>query len=281
MKRINFKAGLLAISLLLIGSLVEAQSVKPRISTDYVRVMDVERYLTATVKYRGDDGVIGAENVELMVYAEVQEDSLMLVGKATTDVEGVAKYIIPDNSLVADSPDSVYQYYFKVENSDLLKDASKSVKFIDSNVEAEVLDIDSVHTVRALVTDAAGNPMEEAKVTVEVERLFSPLTIGESSYRSDEDGIILVPMKEPLPGVDGVLKFIITMEGRSYGTVINNFEATVGVPVVDLSTYDERTMWSPPNKTPWFLLIFPNLLILGMWAVIALVVFNLYRISKL
>ena len=285
MKELKFKLGhikvVLIVSILLTGQWAQAQSVKPRISADYIRVMNVERYLTATVKYKGDDGIVPAMSLSLNVYAEVAEDSLLMVGTATTDMAGVVKYVIPEAAINAGTPDSVYQYYFKVEDSDGFKDASKGVKFTDASVEAAVLDIDSVQTVQAKVSDSQGEPLEDEKVTVQVERLFAPLTIGESSYKTDEDGIILVPMKSPLPGVDGNLKFIITMEGRKYGTVIHKFEAPIGVPVVDISTFDQRTMWSPPSKTPWFLLIFPNLVILGIWAVMALLVFNLYRISKL
>jgi hypothetical protein len=285
MKEIKFKLGrlsvVLMVGILFAGQWAQAQSVKPRISTDYFRVMNVERYLTATVKYKGDDGIGPAMNLSLNIYAEVAEDSLLMVGTATTDMAGTAKYVIPEAAVNAGTPDSVYQYYFKVEDRDGFKDASKGVKFTDASVEATVLDIDSIQTVQAKVSDSQGEPLEDEKVTVQVERLFAPLTVGESSYKTDEDGIILVPMEEPLPGVDGNLKFIITMEGRKYGTVIHKFEAPIGVPVVDLSTFDQRTMWSPPSKTPWFLLIFPNLIILGIWAVIALLVFNLYRISKL
>lgn len=285
MKELKFKLGhmkvVLIVGVLLAGQWVQAQSVKPRISTDYIRIMNVERYLTATVKYKGDDGIIPAMSLSLNIYAEVAEDSLLMVGTATTDMAGVVKYVIPEAAVNSEVPDSVYQYYFKVEDSDGFKDASKGVKFTDASVEATVLDIDSIQTIQAKVSDSQGEPLEDEKVMVQVERLFAPLTIGESSYKTDEDGIILVPMKAPLPGVDGNLKFIITMEGRKYGTVINRFEAPVGVPVVDLSTFDQRTMWSPPSKTPWFLLIFPNLIILGIWAVIVLLIFNLYRISKL
>ena len=52
--------------------------------------------------------------------------------------------------------------------------------------------------------------------------------------------------------------------------------APVGIPIVDESTFDERTMWSPRSKTPFFLLILPNLLTLGIWGFIIYLINNLF-----
>ena len=284
MKRILkslFSGGGLLVWLILSSLTVTAQKVKPRISLDYVNNVGVERFIKASVKYRGEDGVLPAPSTTLNVYSEFVEDSLVAIGTVETNMQGEAKFIIPEELIAADSASFQYVFHVKVEQSDLLKTGSKSVKFLDASVEAEIVDIDSVVTVRARVIDAAGDPLGDEKVSVAVDRLFAPLTIGESSYRTDENGIILVPMKKPLPGIDGNLEFIITMEGRKFGTVQKVLHEQVGTPIVDISTFDDRTMWGPPNKTPWFLLIFPNLLILGMWIVIFTLVFNLYRISKL
>ena len=284
MKRIKesfFGISGLLIAFILISSTVNAQKAKPRISVDYVNNVGVERLIKASVKYRGDDGVVPAPHTMLNIYSEFVEDSLVKIGTAETNMKGEATFVIPENLITADSASFEYVFHVKVEKNESLRNASKSVKFVDSSIQAEVVEIDSVITVRAIVVDAAGNPLEDEKVSVAADRLFSPLTIGESSYRTDKSGTVLVPLEETLPGVDGNLKFIVTMEGRAFGTVKKVFEAPVGTPIVDLSTYDDRTMWSPPNKTPWFLLIFPNLIILGMWAVILLLFYNLYKISKL
>jgi hypothetical protein len=56
--------------------------------------------------------------------------------------------------------------------------------------------------------------------------------------------------------------------------------APIGVPIVDESTFDERTMWSPRSKTPLFLLIFPNLIILGIWGLIIYLILNLFKLKK-
>ena len=115
---------------------------------------------------------------------------------------------------------------------------------------------------------------------MQLQRLFAPLTIGESSYETDDDGRVQIELTDTMPGIDGILTFQVTMDSRKYGIVKNIFEAPIGKVIVDQSTFNDRTMWSPPNKTPIFLLIFPNLIILGIWFVIGLLVFNLIKIYK-
>ncbi len=80
--------------------------------------------------------------------------------------------------------------------------------------------------------------------------------------------LFLYLLEEGIPGVDGNLTFeVVLKESDDYGTVKAMVNAPIGIPIVDESTFDERTMWSPRNKTPLFLLIFPNLLIFGMWGI--------------
>jgi hypothetical protein len=84
-----------------------------------------------------------------------------------------------------------------------------------------------------------------------------------------------------MPGVNGELTFeVVLNESETYGTVKALVTAPIGTPIVDQSTFDKRTLWSPPSKAPYCLLIFPNLIILGVWLPILLLIINLFRISK-
>ena len=73
---------------------------------------------------------------------------------------------------------------------------------------------------------------------------------------------------------------VVLKESDEFGTVIARVKAPIGVPIVEETTFDERTMWSPRNKTPLFLLIFPNLFILGVWGIIIYLIINLFKINK-
>ena len=108
-----------------------------------------------------------------------------------------------------------------------------------------------------------------------------PLQIGEEFNMTDENGTIIVPIDSDIPGIDGNLDLqVVLNEHDEFGTVIAQVQAPVGVPIIEDSTFFERTMWSPRDKTPLFLLIFPNLLIIAMWGIIVYLFINLFKISK-
>ncbi|RLD24274.1 MAG: hypothetical protein DRI71_03050 [Bacteroidetes bacterium] len=252
---------------------------KARLSVDYQKIMGDKASLLINGKFKGEDGYEPTTHLSLNVYQEIQEDSLVLVGQTVTDNKGNAQF---DLASVETAGDSIvkYTYVVKIEDSERFKDLKKSVSYQETNLSAEAIVQDSVNYISAKFTDGMGDPIEGAKLTVMVDRLFAPLTIGKSSYKTDDDGTILVPIEEPLPGVDGILTFEVMLDSRKYGIVRTIFDAPIGVPVVDLSTFDDRTMWSPPSKTPLFLWIFPNLLILGIWTIIVILISNLYKIYK-
>jgi hypothetical protein len=252
---------------------------KARLSVDYISITDDLNYLLINVKYKGEDGYQPGTDLSLNVYRQLEDDSLLFKGEAITNQEGNAEFEIIIEDLLKDSL-LKFEYVVKIENNDKFLDADKSVKFMLSSIIAEAVVVDSVQYISATLTNAKGDPIEGEDLTLKLKRLFAPLTIGESSYETDGDGNVMIEISDPMPGVDGVLTFEVVMDSRKYGTVKNIFDAPIGKVIVDQSTFDKSTMWSPPNKTPIFLLIFPNILILGIWFVIGLLVFNLIKIYK-
>lgn len=271
----------LVFTILLSSLKVQAQDkqYKARLSAKYHKVIGENPFLQIEGKFKGENGYEPTMNLELNIYQQLGEDSLVLKGQATTDMSGMAIFNLEP---LTQAVDSVLKntYVVKIEDNDRFKNAKKSVSFIDVQLTAEVVVKDSVNHISAKLTDATGEPLEGQKLSVTVHRLFAPLTIGKSSYKTEDDGTILVPIGEAIPGVDGKLTFEVMIDSRKYGAVSNVFEAPIGTPVVDISTFDDRTMWSPPTKTPLFLWIFPNLVILGIWIVIFMLVWNLIKIYK-
>jgi hypothetical protein len=252
---------------------------KARISVDYHRIVGENGFLLINAKYKVEKKYEPATELNLNIYEEINEDSIALRGKVITDYEGNAQFVIEARNVVSDEL-VTYKYLVRIEDDEIFKDAEKSESFLDVNLVASAIEEDSVNYISAELTDANGDPIEGEKLQVVVQRLFAPLTIGESSNKTDEDGSILVAVENPLPGLDGILTFEVILESKKYGNVKVVFDAPIGKVITDLSTFDQRTMWSPPGKTPLFLLIFPNIVIFGIWIVIVTLFFNLFRIFK-
>ncbi len=255
-------------------------AVKARISLEYHKIMMGDRFLQASVKFKGDEGYQPAVGLQLKVYHDAGEDSMIFLGQMTTNAEGMARWIFEKELPYSDSITS-YSYVVKIEDSRQFKDAKKSIRFMDSNLEAEIIKSDSVAHLLIRVTDAGGRALAGQKVKVMVQRLFAPLAFGKAKYKTDANGEILIAIENPPPpGVNGKLPFEILMENRKYGIVKRVVESDVGTLVSDQSDFDKRSMWAPPSKVPLFLLIVPNLVLLGIWITIAYLLLNLYKIYK-
>jgi len=263
---------------------LHAQDVKKnklRISADYVKIMDGKSYVNIKASSRINKKNVKAANIELTI-SNVIGDEVVKIDKVKTNMDGVNKYEI--KSLETIRPDSlgVFTILISYKGSNLYKKTSKSISFKDALVYAKIIVQDSVNYMTAKLLDArSGLPVQEQSLTVQVKRLFMPLTIGDEFNYTDEEGSIRVPVENNIPGVDGDLTFeVVLYDNDDYGTVKTFVNAPIGIPIVHESTFDDRTMWSPRSRTPYFLLIFPNLITFGMWAFIFYFIFNLYKIAK-
>ncbi len=265
--------------LLTLNTHAQEKQYKAKLSVSYHSLMGATPYIEVESKFKGEKGYEPAANLELNVYKQLTEDSIILVETIATNHKGIARYKLKEN--VSKGVDTVltHTYIVKIENNSKFKNAKKAVSFLEANLSAEIVEIDSVYTIKAILTNALGKPINGEKLKVNVQRLFAPLAIGKY-YKTNNKGTILLPLEEPIPGVDGQLTFEVFLESRKYGNVKYLLNTTIGEPIKNLSTFEQRTMWSPPDKTPIFLLIFPNLLMLGIGIVILLLVRNLYKIYK-
>ena len=268
----------------LIGTSTLAQTAKKnstRLKIEYVKITNGEVVFNAKASSRVKRKNINLSNISLTFFNEVNDESLIL-GTITTDSNGQGKLALDNINSI--QPDSTHIYTIKVafKGNDSFKKASKSISFRNANINAKLITKDSVNYITATLKDVSSDSLiSNTPLTIQLQRLFRPLFIGEEFNVTDEDGTILVSIEEGLPGVNGNLTFeVILSESDEYGTVKAIVNAPIGKPIVDESTFDQRTMWSPRNKTPLFLLIFPNILIFGIWGLIIYLFINLFRISK-
>jgi hypothetical protein len=268
---------------LLIGVSTIAQTAKKntvRLKIEYIKIMQGEVLFNVKASSRVDRKNVNLANISLSFFNEVNDESLIL-GTTTTDANGKGKLTIENINSI--QPDSTQIYTIKAtfKGDDSFKKASKSISFKNANINAKIVTKDSINYIEATLFDTATNtPLGNESLGVQVQRLFKPLQIEEFNI-TNETGTILVPIPKNIPGIDGVLNIeVILNDSDEFGTVKALVKAPVGIPIVDESTFDQRTMWSPRNKTPLFLLIFPNILIFGIWGLIIYLFINLFKITK-
>jgi len=254
---------------------------KARINADFVNIIDGEKYLNIKASARIDKKTVEVSNIELTVYQELNDEEIEL-GTTTTDGSGISKFMIENfNSLEADST-GIYELSVSFSGNDEFKKASRSVSFRKGEIKAKWIVKDSINYVSAKLIDVlADSSVAEAALDVRVDRIFRPLRIGDSSFETDDDGEIEVAIEDGIPGVDGNLKLeVVLNESDDYGTVITSVVAPIGTVIVDESTYDQRTMWSPRGKTPIFLLSITYAFIFVVWGIFIYLFINLVKIIK-
>ena len=266
-----------------LGTTVFAQSVKKnttRLKVSYTKIMDGEVYFDIKASSRVDKKNVNISNIDLNIYNELDDENI-LVGKSTTNMDGESKFAL--NNLSTLQPDSTGVYNIKIsfKGNDAFKKASKSISFKNADINAKLITKDSINYITATLVDKSSDSvMRDQSLSVQVQRLFQALQIEEFNI-TDENGTIIVPIEDGIPGIDGNLTIeVILSESDDFGTVTATVIAPIGTKIVDESTFDDRKMWSPRNKTPVFLLIFPNLIIFGMWGLIIYLIMNLFKISK-
>lgn len=260
----------------------EKEKIRLRVKADYVKVMNDVSYLDITTSARIEKRNQNIPNIQLTVLSETDEDEIAL-GTITTDHDGKVRFVIDDfNKLLRDSI-GYYTLSVKFKGNDEFKRASRSVSVLDAQIDAQWQQKDSVNYVAATLTDVYRDSLiTDTSLEVNVERLFRSLPIGEEFNYTDQDGSILVEIEEGIPGIDGKLVLEVVLNDHDeYGTVIAKLKAPVGEPVVFDTDFENRTLWASRDKTPWFILIFTNLLIVGMWGIFVYLIINLFKIRKL
>ncbi len=271
----------LLIFLLFTGASSFGQEDKKSVSltVQHFKIMGDNSFLTVDAKSKGKNGFEPCKNVFFEIFKTdttgIAAD--LKIGAVTTNKSGKGKFTIPPAFLGASE-----SYKVKLENNKIYEDTEESVSVTNATISASIEKTDSTYTLKAQVLDAANHPIAEETLKVGLKRLFGNLAVGgEDSYTTDADGSIVVPIEKGYPGIDGKLNFQVSIdESDTYGTIMTNVNAAFGKPIEERSSFNERTMWSPPTKTPLFLLIVPNVILIGIWSILVLLIFNLFKIYK-
>lgn len=254
---------------------------KVRLKAEYVKVMNEGVYFDIQATAKVNDENVNVSKIELIIYNLVGDEQVE-IGKTITNMQGKSRFALKDiNSMKPDSSNT-YNVDISFAGNDKFSDASKSISFKNADIEAKLVSIDSVYYVTATLIDKSTDSLVVGEsLKVQIQRIFKALPIGDEFNETDEDGTVLVAIPEGIPGVDGIIDIeVVLSESEEFGTVKAIVHAPIGKPIVDESTFDERTMWSPRSKTPLFLLIFPNLLIFAIWGIIIYLITNLFKITK-
>jgi hypothetical protein len=161
------------------------------------------------------------------------------------------------------------------------------IEITKARIELSLSDVDSTRKVNAkLLALKEGKWIEvpETEMKLFVRRAFSDLPLSENALTSNETGEVSAEFnpKTPIPG-DFKGNIIIgakVEDNESYGTIISLTYAAWGIPSKPDGSFLERSLWAARDKTPIWLLVFPNLIIATVWGLIFYMIYLIFRIRK-
>jgi hypothetical protein len=240
-------------------------------------VLKVSTKTKVNKKFRPVDGV----TVNLFMG---EENAKGFLGRVVTKKDGTSSMILPERVKSVWDTSSVYKFIATVTGNDRFEDNSAEIEITKSKIEVKLDERDSVRTITAHLLakkDTAWVEVPETELKFVVKRYFNDLQIGENAT-TDASGNATAEFKINVPG-DGEGNILVgakVEESETYGTILATQSIKWGTPLVKDNSFEERTLWATRDKTPLWLLIFPNVIIATVWGIIFYLVYLVFQIRK-
>ena len=290
MKHINYSAGLIAIVLCLIAFHSQAQdkTEKGTIKIDlaYHQLNDDLPIIKVSAKTKKEKKFQPVEGVEISLFFNT-ETSQGFMGRVETNINGAGSLHLPVR--FKDQWDSLASFTFigTLTGSDSFENQSTELEISKAKIELTLEEADSVRTIHAKVLafqDTGWVAQPETEIKLVVRGLMSDLNATEEeTFTTGENGEASAEFSLIIPGdtQGDILIGAKIVDHDVYGSLVSTKTAKWGQPRVPDNSFAKRTLWATRDKTPLWLLIFPNLIIVTVWGIIFYLVYLIIRIIKL
>jgi hypothetical protein len=175
---------------------------------------------TLTARIQGERGRKKIADAEMEFY-NVSDTSDIFLGKAQTDMDGVATFQISKDQDLFSNADGEFTYRTLFNGDDDFTDVSKDLSIKELNMDISFVEIDSVKTIVASacrIEPGGGEIPVDEDVIFYVPRQFSMLKIGEVELQ-DGKGTIEFPVTLPGDSIGNLQIIAIIEESKDYGNV--------------------------------------------------------------
>ena len=269
---------------LIAGPNQEEEKAQVRMELNYFKLREDSSYLTVKVLTRIDRQYQPVTGVIINLFLN-EQSRLGMMGNITTDQEGEGIFILPPKFYQAKDTLLTMNFMARLKDDPNFQDRTSSLEIRDASIGITPIDSSKQISVRLTYKDDDNQdiPVEGAAIKCSVQRMFSRLPVGEEFNFTDENGEVLIQVPEDLPGDDsGNLELIAGLEeDDDFGNVFVISTLPWGSNVLKHEdTFDQRTMWSSREKTPVYMLIWPNLILLVVWGVIVYLLVQIRKIHR-
>ncbi len=214
-----------------------------------------------------------------------KDTSATLIGNVVTDERGKAWANIP-HSLKKQWDNSVKHTFIAAFRGNAKYDSTST----DLTVGKAKILIDTVSGRSIVATvmemkDTTWTPVKGVDVVLAIRRLDADLTINETpTFTTDSTGKAFGDFK--MNGIPGDAKGNITLiakivDNDQYGNLSIDKTVPWGAKFKYVSTFDKRTLFATNSKAPVWLMLIVTSIVIVVWGILIMLVFNLVRIKKL
>ncbi len=290
MKQLRYLKGLTALLLSVTLCSVQAQDKteksKVKVDLTYNQQNDELPVLKITTKTKKGKKFEAVDSVDVNLYFN-EETTNGFIGRVKTNSKGTALLKLPLRLEKIWASTSDYKFIASLTGSDRYEDASAEIEIAKAKIELTLEEKDSVRSIHATLLafkDSSWVAVPETEMKLVVRRLLADLKAGEEdSYTTDENGVASAEFSMTIPGdKDGNIFVGAKIEDNElYGNVVATKMVKWGTPLPADDSFSKRSLWATRDKTPLWLLIFPNLIITGVWGIIFYLLFQIVKIIKL
>jgi len=257
----------------------EASLIAPVLDFIVVQKSDntIDLKAAARAKVKGSFIRLSLLKISFLQVSDTAEKNL---GFVITDKNGKAVLTVKKDALTV-TPDGSMFFKASFSGNKQMEPAEGEMTVKSGLLQITPVKEDSVLTVKVkFITPNTGmdSAMKDLTVGIFVQRLFSPLKIGEGT--TDENGEVTVEIPGNLPGDD---KGNITLLAKiDENEIFGNLEAGItqpwGLPVSSKLEEQPRALWSahPPI---WMLITFIVMMVV-VWGHFIVIVYQLFRLRK-
>jgi hypothetical protein len=263
-----------------IGNVHGAYAQKAEAETEfkYTKNSDNSRTLTYTVKSKsGTASAVPVRDVNIIFMNG--SDNLATV---KTDAQGVATCVIPASKKLTWQDNGKLKFSATIGTNALVETGSKEVSLTDIEIQMDFKIEDSVKKVYFKAFELGPNeekkPVSKTDIFFYIPRMFSLYKVADGSLGEDGTGEIEFPSDLPGDSLGNLTIMARIEESENYANVEKQEKIAWGKPVNYHFPKFQRALWTA--VAPTWMIITLTILLLGVWAHYAFVIFNLWKIKQ-
>jgi hypothetical protein len=257
----------------------EIELISPSMDLQTIQRADGSVVLTAALRARIEGSLRLLWGLKVRFYQETSDGEIEL-GEAISDQKGVSRVEVNPEKIKTEKS-GMLTFIARYGGNKSLEETEETVSITRAILRAEPLTGDDGYSLNLSLmsgSEEQANPLPEMDLNVYVQRMFTPLKIGETA--TDEEGAAVIEIPDSFTGdAVGNITLLVRLEDNDdYGMLEASVVQPWGIPVSDQITKMPRSLFS--QDPPLWMLITFIVLMVTVWGHYFVIVYELVKLRK-